>query len=236
MKTAIILGSGLSMLKDDLKSKRRFFSDDDGLHRSEAFEGLLFGKEVLLFTGRRHFYEGYSMGDILLLIRMAKEYGAGLAVITNAAGGINPGFKVSDLMVITSFMNLIRKGYSYSGAGRYLKSQSIEKLKQINTSEKLGLKFGTYCSNTGPAYESRAEIRMFRNSGIDAVGMSTVPEIIEATGMGVKVIGISCISNMLAENTEFKTDHDDVLNAGGIAFPKFSLLMKHILQNANSFA
>lgn len=236
MKTCIILGSGLSQLMNEVKNKTKLYSDEHGFHKAEAISGKLFGKEVVLFTGRRHFYEGYSADEVLSLIRMAREMDCRLAIITNAAGGLNPEFEVSDLMVITSFLNMLNRQLPYSGRSSYLSDRTTNIIRNHGIRFGLGLRFGNYCCCNGPSYESRAETRMLRRFGIDAVGMSTVPEMIEAKRLGMQVIGISCISNMLSENGNFETSHDEVLTACEKSYDSFSLLIENILKKQTSFA
>lgn len=234
MKTAIILGSGLRQLMNEVRNKTKLYSDEHGFHKAEVISGKLFGKEVVLFTGRRHFYEGYSADEVLSLIRMASDMECSLAIITNAAGGLNPEFEVSDLMVITSFLNMLYRQLPYSGRSKYLNERATEMIRDDGIRHGLGLRFGNYCCSHGPSYESRAETRMLRRIGIDAVGMSTVPEMIEAKRLGMQVIGISCISNMLSENGTFETSHDEVLTACERAYDRFSVLMENLMKKQSS--
>ncbi len=230
MKTAIILGSGLSKISNELLNPRVIYSDTSGFHKAKAIEGMLFGRDVIIFSGRRHFYEGYSSEEILFFVNLAYENGAKLLIVSNAAGGINPVLKVSDLMVITSFVNMIK--FAYPGSNPMTNTfKSTRFLKEMGLDLRLNLKFGTYCCTSGPAYETRSEIRFFRKSGIDAIGMSTVPEIIAARNLGIEVIAISCISNILSENTEFETNHNEVVMACEAAYDRFSELIKLILLN-----
>lgn len=228
MKTAIILGSGLSKISNELLKPRVIYSDKDGFHKAQAIEGQLFGKDVIVFSGRRHFYEGYTTEEILFFVKMAHENGVKLLIVSNAAGGINPSLKISDLMVITSFVNLMKLTFP----GKICITHDSRKngiLKEIGLSSKLNLKFGTYCCNSGPAYETRSEIKFFKKYGIDAIGMSTAPEIIAARNLGIEVLGISCISNTLSENTEFETNHEEVVLACNSAYGRFSKLIELIL-------
>ncbi len=232
MKTAIILGSGLSKISKELRNPRVIYSDSAGFHKAKAIEGQLFGKDVIIFSGRRHFYEGYSPDEILFFVNLAYENGAKLLIVSNAAGGINPTLKISDLMIITSFINLIK----FTFPGKYYMAHTFRStniIKELGLCLRLNLKFGTYCCTSGPVYETRSEISFFRKSGIDAIGMSTVPEIIAARNLGLDVIGISCISNILSENTEFETNHDEVVMACHAAYDRFSKLIQLILTNTH---
>jgi purine-nucleoside phosphorylase len=232
LKTAIILGSGLSKIKEELKESNILYKDETGFHKAQAIEGKLFGSNVILFTGRRHLYEGFDLDEMLFFVELAHKEGVKLLIVSNAAGGLNPEFRVSDLMIITSFVNFVRHSIGFSPGTRYVNRESLNMLKEFGLTHKLGLKFGTYCCNLGPTYETRSEIRFLRNFGMDAIGMSTVPEFVRAAGLGMKVIGISCISNMLAESTEFETSHDEVLTACLSAYDRFAVLTEQILKHS----
>ena len=198
-------------------------------------EGTLFGNDVILFSGRRHFYEGYTPEEILFFVRMAHVQKAELLIISNAAGGVNPSLMVSDLMVITSFVNFIKSVFPFNRSNCTLNREKLDIIKELGLKNFLNLKFGTYCSNSGPNYETRSEIRFLLNAGIDAIGMSTVPEIITGNSLGMKVIGISCISNLLSENAQFETNHEEVVEAGNASYDKFSKLIDLILNNSKRF-
>ena len=166
---------------------------------------------------------------------MAHVQKAELLIITNAAGGVNPSLMVSDLMVITSFVNFIKSVFPFERSNCALNRKTLNLIKELGLKNFLNLKFGTYCSNSGPNYETRAEIRFLLTTGIDAIGMSTVPEIITAYSLGMKVIGISCISNLLSENAQFETNHDEVVEAGNASYERFSKLIEIILKNSKRF-
>lgn len=233
LKTAIILGSGLSKIRSELRESRILYSDPNGFHKAEVIEGELFGNEVILFSGRRHFYEGYSPEEMLFFVNMAHEQGVELLIISNAAGGINPALKVSDLMVITSYINFMKIKLPKGRNNNSMSTDRVRLIKKLGLRNFLNLKFGTYCCNSGPNYETRSEIRFLLKAGIDAIGMSTVPEIITAKSLGINVVGISCISNTLAENTKFETNHDEVVEACLASYDRFSRLIELVLTNSN---
>ena len=234
-KTGIILGSGLSRLKNRLSCRKTLYRDTNSFHNAEALTEKLFGHEVILFSGRRHFYEGYSKDEVLKFAQMSADEGADLLIITNAAGGVNSNLSVSDLMINSSFVNMLR----FSTPGKYftgfLTDAQRRKLSEISSASGLNIRFGIYCCTSGPNYESPAEIRFLRNYGIDAVGMSTVPEILFAGSRNMKAIAISCISNLLKENTGAVTDHSDVVSACGRAYKRFSKLISEILAHKKEF-
>ncbi len=230
-KTGIILGSGLGKISDELSHSRRLFKDLQGFHKAEAMEGELFGHSVILFSGRRHFYEGYSQGEVLKFAQMAYESGVDLLVVTNAAGGVNSSFKVSDLMIMSSWINLMKFSLPGGHHSSILNNCQRNLFSELSKGLKLNLRYGVYCCTSGPNYETNAEIRLLKKFGIDAVGMSTVPEILFAIGKKLKVIGISCITNLLKENTDMITDHADVIRASDNAYERFARLISGILEN-----
>ncbi len=176
----------------------------------------------MVMQGRFHFYEGYSMQQVVFPVLVMKALGVTRLIITNAAGGINTSFEAGDLMLIVDHINflgdnpLIGKNIDNFGprfpemSNAYSKSL-INMARILCKENKIGIKEGTYISMTGPAYETPAEIRMARIMGADAVGMSTVPEVIAANHAGMEVLGISCITNMAAGMKEQALSHEDVL-------------------------
>jgi purine-nucleoside phosphorylase len=234
MSVAVILGSGLNKFKDEVSGAKLFFEDKNSFHGIKAYEGLLAGKKIILFSGRRHFYEGYTKQEILQLIDISKEKNVKLLIITNAAGGINTTFSVSDLMLITSHIHLLGKiRHGRSGNSIYNYAQH-EKINDIATRNKIKLHHGTYCWTSGPMYETIAEMKFLKRIGVDAVGMSTVPEILYCNSLGIPVIGISCITNLLTEDTDSVTSHEEVIEAGIIAYPGFSRLIRSIVKKYKS--
>ena len=228
-KIGIILGSGLNKFTEELNSPQIISEDTASFHNLKAYKGIVSGKEIILFSGRRHFYEGYDMEKIFENVNLAKEFGVTTLIITNAAGGLNKGFKVSDLMLITSHLNLQSKPIpSFDQAVLYDRNIS-DKIREFARDEKINLRYGSYCCLQGPMYETRSEIKYLTKLGIDAVGMSTVPEIIYANKLGMKTIAFSCITNLPAESSVNVTNHEEVVEAGNMAFDNFSKLLKKIV-------
>ncbi len=232
VKTGIILGSGLTKFAMELELPKIILEDNSGFHKRTIISGEINGNDVVVFSGRRHFYEGYSESEVLENVNIADELGVNSLIITNAAGGINKNFKVSDLMLITSHVNFQTKNSVFNKSSNEYSKKSVEAIKSIAIEHKINLRYGCYCCTFGPMYESKSEIRYLTKLGIDAVGMSTVPEILHAKKLGMKEIAISCITNILSEQSEQITTHDEVLKAGNDAYHNFSKLLKGIISNS----
>ncbi|MBK8550946.1 MAG: purine-nucleoside phosphorylase [Ignavibacteria bacterium] len=227
-KTGIILGSGLNKFAEELASPELLYEDNSSFHKLKVISGKINDENVVLFSGRRHFYEGYSNDKILENVNFAKDLGVNRLIITNAAGGINKNFKVSDLMLITSHYNFLSFNVNSSVPSLYSKD-TISSIRDLAMEEKISLKYGSYCCLSGPSYESKSEIRFLNKIGVDAVGMSTVPEILYANKLGIKTIAISCITNMLSEQARHITNHEEVIEAGIKSYANFSGLLKKII-------
>ena len=248
-KIGLILGSGLGALADEIQNaiKIKYHeipafkqSSIDG-HVGQLVIGRLQGKEVLIMQGRIHYYEGYSIQEVVFPIKVMKKLGIEKLIITNAAGGVNENFEVGNLMLISdhiNFMNtnpLIGKndntlGTRFPDMSEVYDKNFIEHAKRC--AEKLGIKItqGVYAENCGPSYETPAEVRMLRTLGADAVGMSTVPEAIVANYCAMRVLGISCITNFAAGIKDTKLSHEEVMEAGAKVREDFALLIKEILK------
>lgn len=229
-KIGLILGSGLGVLADEIDEPVKIpyneipdfpVSTVEG-HAGQLVFGLLNGVQVVAMQGRFHYYEGYTFDKVTFPVRVMKELGVTQLVVTNAAGGVNESFSPGDLMLITDHINnmgsnpLIGPNDSQLGVRFPDMSEAYSKdLRQIakGIADKLELKVqeGVYVGNTGPTYETPAEVRMIRTLGGDAVGMSTVPEVIVARHAGLKVLGISCISNMAAGILDQPLNHEEVI-------------------------
>ncbi len=200
------------------------------------------GKHVAFLKGRFHFYEGYAMEKVVYPLRVLKMLGATQLLVTNAAGGVNPNFKAGDLMLIEDHLNmmgtnpLIGKNLNEFGprfpdmSEAYtprLRELALQTAMELN----IPIQRGIYCAISGPSYETPAEIRMFRMLGADAIGMSTVPEVIAASHMGMQVVGISCITNAAAGVLpHHKLSHEEVLAAAEAVKAPFSRLIEAILE------
>ncbi len=178
-------------------------------HAGQLVYGALEGKQVIAMQGRFHFYEGYSLDTVTLPVRVMQQLGVETIIVTNAAGGINEAYRAGDLMIISDHINNMSQnpliGPNDESAGvRFpdLSHAYSEKLRSLAREQAnllgVSIREGVYVANTGPAYETPAEVRMLRKLGGDAVGMSTVPEVIVARHAGMEVLGLSCISNMAA--------------------------------------
>ncbi|MBW7649666.1 purine-nucleoside phosphorylase [Anoxybacillus sp. ST4] len=226
----LILGSGLGVLADEIEQAIKIpYSDIPNFpvstvegHAGQLVYGQLEGATVVVMQGRFHYYEGYSFDKVTFPVRVMKALGVEQLVVTNAAGGVNESFEPGDLMIISDHINnmggnpLIGPNDSSLGVRFPDMTEAYSKrLRQLakDVANEIGLRVreGVYVANTGPAYETPAEIRMIRMMGGDAVGMSTVPEVIVARHAGVEVLGISCISNMAAGILDQPLTHDEVI-------------------------
>lgn len=247
---AIILGSGLGDFADRFDSKITLMTTElPGYPPSTivGHEGKIhfvetFGKNVLLFQGRIHFYEGYRISECILPVFISHKLGCNKIILTNAAGGINPDFVPGDLMLATSLNGLFIKkelskliGLSSPEAKNKLLEFENNQLKNliIKTSKDIGveLKEGVYIYTKGPSYETPAEIQFFKKFGADAVGMSTVHEAIFASYLGMETAVISCITNFAAGISDKKLSHADVTETAEKVKEKFSVLLKSVIKS-----
>ena len=209
----LILGSGIELDDKILTNKKVLFEDKNGVHHKVIFSCILSGKEILVFKGRKHFYEGWSLEDITANIKTASNYGVKNIFVTNAAGGLNDNFRAGDLMLINSHINFIDKlKFNTPYINRNFYNYEL-KNKFINACKQAAVKLheGTYGCYTGPTYETKAEIRMQKKIKLDAAGMSTVPEVINANESGIKILAVSVITNLLKENSTEAASHEEVL-------------------------
>ncbi len=208
---AIVLGSGLGRLADDVENAVRIpYGDLPGWKRStapghagELVVGMLSGKPVAVMKGRLHYYEGYDMADVTFPIRVFRAWGVSLLVVTNACGGLNPAFKAGDLMVITDHINHmganpLRGPNDESLGPRFpdMVGTYTERLVKLAHEVDGDLREGTYVGVAGPNFETPAELRMLRGLGADAVGMSTVPEVLVARHAGMEILAIATVTDM----------------------------------------
>ena len=251
IRGAIVLGSGLGRFVDTLKetasdaqhieiaySEIPHFAEStvEGHAGSLLFSELSSDFGLVCMQGRFHYYEGYSMDQVVYPIRTLKQLGANTLVVTNAAGGLNADFQPGDLMLIIDHLNLMgtnpligsntdELGPRFPDMSEAYSQPLREQFKRIAQQESVRLVTGQYAGLTGPCYETPAEIRMLRTLGADAVGMSTVPEVIAANHMGMQVAGISCISNLAAGIAQHKLSHDEVVETGARVAEDFSRLL-----------
>jgi len=254
VRIGIILGSGMGNITETVDKKICIpYSSIPGFpsltvsgHRGEIIYGLMGGKEVLIFSGRFHYYQGYSMGEVVLPVRVAKKMGVNILVITNASGGIREDLNSGDIMLIQDHINfmgtnpligeqLLDSGEVFVDMSEPYAYELIELAeKTAQDDPDIGkLKKGVYIAVTGPSYETKAEIVFFKKSGADAVGMSTVPEVIAAVQEGLKVLGISVIANKACGMEKGRLDHRDVLKSMERASGRLCKLITGILRNYN---
>ncbi len=244
----IILGSGLGEFADEHCDYALLYTEIPDFIKStvQGHKGRLVfaeidGKRVVMMQGRNHFYEGHSMSEITYPVKVMKKLGVKTLILTNAAGAVNENFKPSDLMLITDHINFMGTnpliGPNDGTLGeRFPDMSEIYKKDLIkiaeSCAEKLGIKLqhGVYFASSGPSYETPAEIKMARIMGADAVGMSTVPEAIVANYCGMKVLGISCISNAAAGVKGGQSlSHEEVIETTNAAKAGFKALLKAII-------
>lgn len=247
---AVILGSGLGKLADFIEDKHEIpyeeipnFPQTTVVgHEGKLIFGTLGGRKVVAMKGRFHYYEGNDMEVVVYPIRVFKHMGIQNLIVTNAAGGVNTGFVPGDLMLITDHISLFcenpLRGENLDLLGPRFPDMSVaydRDLRKIaaESAKKLGidLKSGVYSYCKGPSFESPAEIKALRLLGADAVGMSTVPETIVARHMGMRVLGISCITNMAAGILDQPLNHEEVIETGKQVEKKFSSLVTTIITN-----
>ena len=226
---AIITGSGIKLFKDEkLIYEQSAFSNQHSVTGHEHLIKLykVKNKYVLVFCGRHHLYEGLGIFEVVKNVRFAHELGVKKILITNAAGGINNKFKAGDLMLITGFLNLMQP--SKRGLLSLItKKPSIIKTKLTNTIKRFNVRKGVYAGMLGPSYETFSEIKLLQLIGADAVGMSTIPEMICAKNLGMDYAGISVISNVW--NKSHKPSHEEVLRNVQKANEKLNELVLKLL-------
>ncbi len=245
----IILGSGLGELADEYCNHAISYNEIPNFikssvkgHKGRLVFAKIQGKNVVMMQGRNHFYEGHSMREITYPVKVMKILGVKTLILTNAAGAVNESYKPSDLMLITDHINNMGSnpliGPNDENLGeRFPDMTEIYKKSLIELAEKCGEKLGIevqkgiYWANSGPSYETPAEINMIRKLGGDAVGMSTVPEAIVANYCGLNVLGISCITNAASSSSGEKLSHEEVIQAANNTKEKFKTLILDILGN-----
>jgi purine-nucleoside phosphorylase len=247
-EVAMILGSGLGVLADslenpvtlDYKAIPHFpLSTVEG-HAGQFVVGELSGKQVVIMKGRFHMYEGYTAAEVTFPIRVLKKLGVKTLIVTNAAGGINTEYASGELMIIKDHINFTSRnpliGPNLDEFGVRFPDMSEAYSKRLRAiahetaaSQGFALQEGIYVGLLGPSYETPAEIRMFRILGADAVGMSTVSEVLVARHSGIEVLGISCISNMAAGILDQALSHEEVMETTERVKGKFLALVKGIV-------
>lgn len=246
----LILGSGLGVIADEIEDQiiipyneiPGFLKSTVEGHKGQLVIGKLESKNVIAMQGRFHFYEGYSIQEITLPIRVMKKLGVNNMIITNAAGAVNKEFNPGDLMLINDHINFgfdnpliglnlddFGPRFPDTSESYNLNLQEIARKSALDLN--INLKEGVYQFSSGPTYETPAETRVARNMGADVVGMSTVPEVLVAVHSNMKVLGISCVTNMAAGILDQPLDHQEVIETSALAREKFISLLKNIIKN-----
>jgi len=249
-KTAIILGTGLGQLASEITDSYEFSYQDipnfpvstvEG-HAGCLIFGKLGGKDILAMKGRFHYYEGYNMQEVTFPIRVMYELGIETLFVSNASGGMNPEFKIGDLMIITDHINFFPEhplhGPNFPTGPRFpdmheaYDHKLINKAKEIAKEKNIKIRTGVYVGVQGPTFETPAEYKMYRILGGDAVGMSTVPEVIVARHSNIKVFGISVITDLGGFDTPVEVSHKEVQEAANKAQPLMTEIMREIIRQA----
>ena len=248
-KIAIILGTGLGRLAEDIEEKEiisyseipNFPISTVQSHDGNLILGKLGNKEVVAMQSRFHYYEGYSLQEVTFPVRVMKKLGADTIIISNAAGGMNRFFKRGDLMLITDHINLFgdnpligpndeELGPRFPDMSEAYSQNLIELARKVALKEKIRIQEGVYVGLIGPTLETPAEYRFLISIGADAVGMSTVPEVIVANHMGMKVLGISCITDLAIDGVIIKTSVEEILKIASDSEPIMTKLIKKVIK------
>ena len=246
-ETAIILGTGLGSLANEITDKYEIgyetipnfpVSTVEG-HSGKLIFGKLGDKDIMAMQGRFHYYEGYAMTEVTFPIRVMRELGIQTLFVSNAAGGMNPDFEIGDLMIITDHINFfpehplrgknIPYGPRFPDMSEAYNKGLIQKANEIAQEKGIKVQHGIYIGTQGPTYETPAEYKMFRILGADAVGMSTVPEVIVANHWGIRVFGMSVITDLGVEGKIVEVTHEEVQKAADAAQPLMTSIMRELI-------
>jgi len=251
-RVGLILGSGLNDLANSVEMADSVaYADLPNWPRSTVHGhagrlviGELEGQSVMVMQGRVHFYEGYSMSQITLPVRVMKRLGLEMLFVTNAAGGVNPEFVPGDVMLITDNLNMVgmsganplmgpnidELGPRFPDMSRAYDEELMRLARKAAQENNITLREGVYCALSGPSFESPADLRFLRMVGTDAVGMSTAPEVIVARHAGLRVLGLSGISNKANLDGSTVTTHEEVIEAGKVITPKIEKIVRGVLR------
>lgn len=246
----IILGTGLGELVKEIKGKKSIPYDElpnfpvssVPSHENQLVFGRIGKKNVVAMQGRFHFYEGYSMQEVTFPVRLMKALGIKTLIVSNASGGMNPNFDAGDLMVITDHINLMgdnpligpnddKLGPRFPDMVEPYNQKLIKLVEHVAVEERIPLKRGVYVAVAGPNLETRAEYRFLRIIGADAVGMSTVPEVIVAVHAGLRVLGISCVTDECLPDALKPANIEMILKVAAEAEPKLSRLISRTIKS-----
>ncbi len=249
-QTAIILGTGLGRLADEIVIEQEIpYSEIPNFpqstvegHSGKLLLGKLGGKDVLAMQGRFHFYEGYSMREVTFPVRVMYELGIQTLFVSNAAGGTNPSFSVGDIMIITDHINFFPehplRGKNFPTGPRFpdmheAYDKNLIALADTIAQEKgIKVQHGVYLGTQGPTFETPAEYRMFARLGADAVGMSTIPEVIVANHCGIKVFGVSIITDLGGFDNPVEVSHEEVQVAANKVQPLMTDIMREMIKRS----
>ena len=248
--TAIVLGTGLGQLASEISDAYEFPYQDIPNFPVSTVEGhsgkLIFGKlggvDVMAMQGRFHFYEGYSMKEVTFPVRVMYELGIKTLFVSNAAGGMNPSFKIGDLMIITDHINFFPehplRGKNFPTGPRFpdmheaYDLQMVKQADEIAREKGIKVQHGVYVGVQGPTFETPAEYKMYHILGGDAVGMSTVPEVIVAHHCGIKTFGISVITDLGGFDDPVEVSHEEVQEAANKAQPLMTEIMREMIKRS----
>ena len=250
---AVILGSGLGALAEGLNNQTAIKMSDiyhwpvptvEG-HRGRVVFGKVGSVPILALQGRVHFYEGYSIQEVVFPIRVLKEIGIKSLIITNAAGSLNPDFMIGDLMIITDHINFMftnpligpsdfSYGPRFPDMSEPYDSEYISIAETVGKDLNIPLKKGVLIACTGPSYETASEVKMMRSFGADAVCMSTVPEVIAGVQMGLRILGISCITNFATGLSQKKLAHKEVEKTSRNVEKTFVKVVREIINRVSN--
>ena len=247
---AIVLGSGLGDYGKEIKVVSELpYEEIEGFpvstvkgHAGKFIFGYVGDTKVVCMQGRVHYYEGYPISDVVLPARLMKMMGARILFLTNASGGVNPSFKAGDFMMLTDHIsifapnpligaNIEELGTRFPDMSEVYDKELRDVIEETAKEHGIELKKGIYAQLTGPSFESPAEIQLLHKLGVDAVGMSTVVEAIAANHMGMKICGISFVSNLAAGMNPNPLTHEEVQEAASEAAPRFKKLVTEVVKN-----
>ncbi|MEI8203123.1 MAG: purine-nucleoside phosphorylase [Bacteroidota bacterium] len=248
-RVGVILGTGLGGLTDEIRIIDTISYSDiphfpvstvEG-HKGNMIFGTLGEQPIVAMQGRFHFYEGYNMAEVTYPIRVMKYLGVELLILSNASGGLNPAFEVGDLMLITDHINLMPNpligrnddalGPRFPDMSEAYSKDILERVKKIAFAHKISFQTGVYAGVTGPTFETKAEYKYIHIIGADAVGMSTVPEVIVARHMGMTCFAFSVISDLGVEGKIVEITHQQVIQAASAVEPRMTTIIKELLKD-----
>ncbi len=246
-EVGIVLGTGLGGLVREIEIEKELgyreipnfpVSTVEG-HDGRLIFGKIGGKRIVAMQGRFHFYEGYTMDEVVFPVRVMKFLGIRYLFLSNASGGVNPDYEIGDLMILTDHINLLPNplvgrhspefGTRFPDMSEPYDLSLVELAEAIAAENGIQVQKGVYLATTGPTYETPAEYRFFRIAGADAVGMSTIPETIVARQMGLSCFAISIITDLGVPGRIEKVTHEDVQQVAGVAEKKMTLIMKNMI-------